>query len=77
MCRHGPFEICTNEFSTEILLSHTPSLPPPYRSELAERESVLRTKVMRERDNLKMTLRHYRFALIRVRMPDGLIIQGK
>ncbi|XP_064388211.1 UBX domain-containing protein 6-like isoform X2 [Halichondria panicea] len=46
------------------------------RSELAERESVLRTKVMRERDNLKMTLRHYRFALIRVRMPDGLIIQG-
>ena len=46
------------------------------RSEVAEREQVLRTKVMRERDNMKMVLRHYRFTLLRIWLPDGLIVQG-
>ena len=31
---------------------------------------------MRERDEIKMVVRHYRFSLIRVRMPDGFILQG-
>jgi len=32
---------------------------------------------MRERDEVKMAVRHYKFVVIRVRMPDGLIVQGK
>ena len=42
-----------------------------------ERESRLRTKAMRERDEVKMMARYYRFTLIRVRFPEGLILQGK
>ena len=36
----------------------------------------LRTKKMREKDELKMTVRHYRFVLLRIRFPDGIILQG-
>ena len=38
---------------------------------------MLRTRAMRERDEMKMFIKHYRFALLRVRMPDGLILQGE
>ena len=31
---------------------------------------------MREKDELKMTVRHYRFVLLRIRFPDGMILQG-
>ena len=31
---------------------------------------------MREKDELKMTVRHYRFVLLRIRFPDGIILQG-
>ena len=47
-----------------------------FRSELAERESMLRTKAMREREEMKER-RKYRFALIRIRFPDGLVLQVK
>ena len=45
-----------------------------FRSELAERETMLRTKAMREREEMKER-RKYRFCLIRVRFPDGLVLQ--
>lgn len=45
------------------------------KSELAERETMLRTKAMREREEMKER-RKYRFCLIRVRFPDGLVLQG-
>lgn len=35
---------------------------------------MLRTKAMRERDELR-ELRKYRFAVIRVRFPDGMLLQ--
>jgi len=47
------------------------------RSEVAEREQVLRTRAMRERDEMRAVIRHYRYTLLRVRMPDGLLLQGK
>ena len=46
------------------------------RSEQLEKSNVLRTKVLRERDEVKMAVRHYKFVVIRVRMPDGIILQG-
>ena len=49
-------------------------LPSLFRSELAERETMLRTKAMREREEMKER-RKYRFCLIRVRFPDGLVLQ--
>ena len=45
-----------------------------FRSELAERESMLRTKAMREKEEMKER-RKYRFALMRIRFPDGLVLQ--
>ena len=47
------------------------------RAEAAEREGVLRTKAMREKEEMRTALRHYRFVLLRVRLPDGVILQGK
>ena len=44
---------------------------------MVEREGVLCTKVMWERDEVKMAVRHYRFFLLRIRMPDGYILQGQ
>ena len=46
-------------------------------AEVVEKEQMLRTRAMRERDEMKMFIKHYRFVLLRVRMPDGLILQGK
>ena len=46
------------------------------RSEAAEKELQLRTKKMREKDELKTAVRHYRFVLLRIRFPDGIVLQG-
>ncbi|XP_065885217.1 UBX domain-containing protein 6-like [Dysidea avara] len=46
------------------------------RSEAVEKELQLRTKKMRERDEMKMTVRHYRFVLLRIKFLDGIILQG-
>ncbi|KAL8609906.1 hypothetical protein ACOMHN_016381 [Nucella lapillus] len=45
------------------------------KEEAVEKLGLLRTKAMRERDELK-ELRKYRFTLIRVRFPDGVLLQG-
>ena len=45
------------------------------RNEAVERLGMLRTKEMREREKQR-ELRKYRFTLIRVRFPDGVILQG-
>ena len=45
------------------------------RSQAVEKLGMLRTKEMRERDRLK-ELRRYRYTLIRVRMPNGNLLQG-
>lgn len=45
------------------------------RSEVVEREGMLRTKVMREKEEAK-SRRKYKFCLIRVRFPDGWVLQG-
>lgn len=39
-----------------------------------EKQLQLRTKAMREKDELR-EIRKYKFALIRVRFPDGLYLQ--
>ena len=46
------------------------------RKEAVEKLGMLRTKAMRERDEQR-ELRKYRFTAIRVRFPNGLILQGK
>jgi len=45
------------------------------RKELLERESMLRTKAMREKEEAKAK-RKYKYCLIRIRFPDGWILQG-
>lgn len=45
------------------------------RQEAVEKLGMLRTKAMRERDEQR-ELRKYRYALMRVRMPDGVLLQG-
>uniref|UniRef100_A0A8C6ZIE2 UBX domain-containing protein 6 n=1 Tax=Nothoprocta perdicaria TaxID=30464 RepID=A0A8C6ZIE2_NOTPE len=45
------------------------------RSEAVEKASMLRTKAMRERDEQR-ELRKYNYTLLRVRFPDGYILQG-
>lgn len=45
------------------------------REEASEKLGMLRTKAMRERDEQR-ELRRYRYALIRVRLPDGVLLQG-
>ena len=47
------------------------------RSEVVEREQVLRTRAMRERDETRNIVRYYRYTLLRIRLPDGLLLQGK
>lgn len=44
------------------------------RSEVLEKQMLLRTKAMREKDELR-EIRKYKFALIRVRFPDGIYLQ--
>lgn len=45
------------------------------RNEAVEKLGMLRTKEMRERDHQR-ELRRYRYTLIRVRFPNGVILQG-
>ncbi|KAJ1085245.1 hypothetical protein NDU88_005378 [Pleurodeles waltl] len=45
------------------------------RAEATERNSMLRTKAMREKEE-KREMRKYNYTLLRVRLPDGLIMQG-
>ncbi|KAK3102614.1 hypothetical protein FSP39_012651 [Pinctada imbricata] len=45
------------------------------RQEATEKLGMLRTKAMRERDEQR-ELRKYRFVLIRVKFPEGIILQG-
>lgn len=45
------------------------------KSERVENSIVLRTKAMREKEELR-EMRKYRFALIRIRFPDGILLQG-
>ncbi|XP_039103531.1 UBX domain-containing protein 6 isoform X3 [Hyaena hyaena] len=45
------------------------------RSEAVERLSVLRTKAMREREEQR-EMRRYTYTLLRVRFPDGCLLQG-
>ncbi|XP_046661137.1 UBX domain-containing protein 6 [Homalodisca vitripennis] len=45
------------------------------RTERVESSLVLRTKAMREKEEQR-EMKKYRFALIRVRFPDGILLQG-
>nr|CAD7461729.1 unnamed protein product [Timema tahoe] len=45
------------------------------RSEILEKSLMLRTKAMREKEELR-EMRKYKYALIRVRFPDGILLQG-
>lgn len=45
------------------------------RADALEQSQILRTKAMREREELR-ALTMYRYAFIRVRFPDGIYIQG-
>uniref|UniRef100_A0A0B7ADQ2 UBX domain-containing protein n=1 Tax=Arion vulgaris TaxID=1028688 RepID=A0A0B7ADQ2_9EUPU len=45
------------------------------REEAAEKLGMLRTKAMREKDEQR-ELRKYRYTFIRVRFPDGVLLQG-
>ncbi|EFA06437.1 UBX domain-containing protein 6 [Tribolium castaneum] len=45
------------------------------RTEAMEKQMQLRTKAMREKEELR-EIRKYKFALIRIRFPDGLYLQG-
>lgn len=45
------------------------------RTEALESASILKTKAMREREELR-AIQKYKFALIRVRFPDGVYLQG-
>ena len=51
-----------------------PPFFPFYRTEEVERNSQLRTRAMREAE--KRPSKTYRFTLLRVRFPDGFILQG-
>ncbi|KAJ0065426.1 hypothetical protein NL108_010410, partial [Boleophthalmus pectinirostris] len=45
------------------------------RSDLVEKNSMLRTKVMREKDEQRER-RKYNYTLLRIRLPDGNLLQG-
>lgn len=45
------------------------------RAEAVERLSVLRTKAMREKEEQR-EMRRYTYTLLRVRFPDGCLLQG-
>ncbi|XP_034826390.1 UBX domain-containing protein 6 [Maniola hyperantus] len=45
------------------------------RTEAMEKSQMLRTKAMREKDELR-EMRKYKFAIIRIRFPDGILLQG-
>ena len=37
---------------------------------------MLRTKAMRERDDMKSVIKYYKFVLLRIRFPEQVILQG-
>lgn len=45
-----------------------------YRTEAVERGMMLRTKAMREKEELR-EMKMYKYAIIRVRFPDGVLLQ--
>jgi len=45
------------------------------KKEAIEQLGMLRTREMRERDRVK-ELRRYRYCLVRIRFPDGILLQG-
>jgi len=45
------------------------------RTEAVEQFGMLRTRQMRERDRIR-ELRRYRYCIIRIRFPDGVLLQG-
>lgn len=45
------------------------------RTDAVERLSMLRTKAMREKEEQR-ELRKYNYTLLRVRLPDGCLLQG-
>lgn len=47
-----------------------------FRAEGVEKSQMLMTKAMREKEQQR-ELRRYRYALIRVRFPDGILLQVK
>ena len=63
---------CVRAFVRSFI--HPPFLPFS-RTEEVERNSQLRTRAMREAE--KRPSKSYRFTLLRVRFPDGIILQGK
>ena len=46
------------------------------QKDLIEKEEMLRTKAMRERDEKGESNTQYKYTVIRVRMPDGMILQA-
>lgn len=46
-----------------------------YSTDAIESASILKTKAMREREELRY-IQRYKFALIRIRFPDGVYLQG-
>jgi UBX domain-containing protein 6 len=46
------------------------------QKDLIEKEEMLRTKAMRERDEKSELNIQYRYTIIRIRMPDGIILQA-
>lgn len=46
------------------------------RSELVEKNTMLRTKAMREKEEQRER-RKYNYTLLRIRLPDGSLLQGK
>lgn len=46
------------------------------RSDLVERNAMLRTKAMREKEEQRER-RKYNYTLLRIRLPDGNLLQGK
>jgi hypothetical protein len=44
------------------------------RAEVIERSLMLRTKAMREKEEQR-EMRKYRYAVIRIRLPDGILLQ--
>lgn len=46
------------------------------RSELVEKNTMLRTKAMREKEEQRER-RKYNYTLLRIRLPDGNLLQGE
>lgn len=46
-----------------------------FRTEIVERNAMLRTKAMREKEEQRER-RKYNYTLLRVRLPDGVLLQG-